>query len=445
MRAPIGRNSTRDRVLIQSLIPALVIVMSICAGCAFRQSEKVRAASFFPHLGRRIEGMPVAEFLNSRMALLVSCDQLPANPPVRENLKIPSGSAFGCAAAVDTRGYFLTAAHCLKSKETYLMLFDSNALWVLRARVIWQTAHRSGQPDLAVLHIPRHLNHAFALGDEVRNGEPVLAVGLAWTNAPEKRLRGFALMAGKVLDQTHVNGVAGFRSLATDVPLQSGDSGGPLVNKEGRLIGINVRGTPPLIHKVMPAGVFPMVAHLPSEVEMRRLIEEDFTSHCSEGSTPFEGHSKQPRPGAEPSSHMERIVVSQKGHGFVTRESQKPFQPWGMNYGNSHRLMEDFWDVDWESFASDFREMKALGANVVRVHLQYGNFMKSPVEVDPQAINNYQRMVKLAEEVGIYLDVTGLACYRPSDVPEWYDAMDEQARWEAQARLDLELRRFGCR
>lgn len=315
------------------------------------------------------------------------------------------------------------------------MLFNSNGLRVLRARVVWQTAQRSGQPDLAVLHIPRHLDHTFAWGDEVRNGEPVLAVGLAWTNAPGKRLRGFALMAGKVLDQKQVDGVAGFRILATDVPLQSGDSGGPLVNEDGRLIGINVRGTPPLIHKVMPAGVLPMVAHLPSENEIRQLIEEDFASRCSERSTPLKGHSKQRRPGAETSSHMERIVVSPDGHGFVTRQSKQPFRPWGMNYGNSHRLMEDFWDLDWETFASDFREMKALGANVVRVHLQYGKFMKSSVEADPQAIKNYQRMLKLADEVGVYLDVTGLACYRPSDVPEWYDAMDEPARWEAQARF----------
>lgn len=106
-----------------------------------------------------------------------------------------------------------------------------------------------------------------------------------------------------------------------------------------------------------------------------------------------------------------------------------------MNYGNNHRLMEDFWETEWETFAGDFREMKAMGANVVRVHLQYGKFMDAPDKANPKAIKQYQRMVKLAEEVGIYLDVTGLACYRPADVPKWYDAMDEPARWAAQTKF----------
>src|SRR5207249_4984507 len=71
---------------------------------------------------------------------------------------------------------------------------------------------------------------------------------------------------------------------------------------------------------------------------------------------------------------LERIAIAPDAHGFIRVESKTPFHPWGMNYGNAGRLMEDFWDDDWETFASDFREMKALGANVVRVHLQFGKF-----------------------------------------------------------------------
>ena len=157
-------------------------------------------------------------------------------------------------------------------------------------------------------------------------------------------------------------------------------------------------------------------------------------SGCSIGQGSL-GTAGQARFGAGPAHDLERIEVSPNRTGFITKDSRKPFRPWGMNYGNSHRLMEDFWDEDWQAFASDFREMKALGANVVRVHLQYGKFMDSPMEADPKAIKQYRRMVKLAEEVGLYLDVTGLACYRPSDVPKWYDAMDEPTRWNAQARF----------
>src|SRR5437868_2447431 len=106
-----------------------------------------------------------------------------------------------------------------------------------------------------------------------------------------------------------------------------------------------------------------------------------------------------------------------------------------MNYGNAGRLMEDFWDKDWESVAKDFRDLKAMGANVVRVHLQFGKFMRAPDEPNREEFKQLARMLRLAEETGLYLDVTGLACYRPADVPTWYDAMDEQARWAAQARF----------
>jgi len=128
-------------------------------------------------------------------------------------------------------------------------------------------------------------------------------------------------------------------------------------------------------------------------------------------------------------------VVAADGQGFVRAESKKPFHPWGMNYGNAGRLMEDFWKTDWETFANDFRELKALGANVVRVHLQFGKFMDGPDRPNAHALRQLQRLLKLAGETGLYLDITGLACYRPEDTPAWYDALEEPARRAAQARF----------
>ena len=84
---------------------------------------------------------------------------------------------------------------------------------------------------------------------------------------------------------------------------------------------------------------------------------------------------------------------------------------------------------------ADFGEMKDLGANVVRVHLQFGKFMKRPDEPDPRALDRLGKLVALAEQTGLYLDLTGLGCYRKRDVPAWYDALDEPARWAAQARF----------
>jgi len=148
-----------------------------------------------------------------------------------------------------------------------------------------------------------------------------------------------------------------------------------------------------------------------------------------------------PEPAAK---RLERIVAAHDGRGFVRADSRQPFHPWGMNYGNAGRLMEDFWDQDWETFAADFRELKALGANVVRVHLQYGKFMDEPDHPNARALQQFRRLVRLAEETGLYLDVTGLACYRPADTPKWYDALDEPARWNAQARFWAAIAEVGA-
>src|SRR6266536_1122576 len=140
-------------------------------------------------------------------------------------------------------------------------------------------------------------------------------------------------------------------------------------------------------------------------------------------------------PGAGYSPGMERIVVAPDGRSFLKRQSHHPFQPWGMNYGNAGRLMEDFWVSDWDTLAGDYHEMKALGANVARIHLQFGKFMAAPDRPSQAAINQLARMLRLAEETELYLDLTGLACYRPADVPTWYDALDEPSRWAAQAKF----------
>lgn len=84
---------------------------------------------------------------------------------------------------------------------------------------------------------------------------------------------------------------------------------------------------------------------------------------------------------------------------------------------------------------ADFEEMRQLGANVVRIHLQLGRFMRSPAEPNEAALETLGRLVRLAERIGLYLDLTGLACYHKAEVPSWYDSLAEQGRWEVQARF----------
>ena len=130
---------------------------------------------------------------------------------------------------------------------------------------------------------------------------------------------------------------------------------------------------------------------------------------------------------------LERVVLSSTGKGFILERSGKPVTPWGFNYGNNGRLIEDFWDTEWRTVEQDWTEMRDMGGNVVRVHLQFNKLMRSPTEPNPESLARLKDLVKLSERTGLYLDLTGLACYRPSDVPPWYDRLSDDERWKAQA------------
>jgi hypothetical protein len=133
------------------------------------------------------------------------------------------------------------------------------------------------------------------------------------------------------------------------------------------------------------------------------------------------------------SAKAERVVVS--GDHFVLADSKKPFTPWGNNYGRVDLLLEDFWVDRWADVEGDFHEMHLMGANVVRVHLQVVKFMDSPNEANAKSLAQLKKLLKLAEKEELYLDITGLAQYRPTDTPAWYEAMQDAERWETQARF----------
>ncbi len=130
------------------------------------------------------------------------------------------------------------------------------------------------------------------------------------------------------------------------------------------------------------------------------------------------------------------IKVAPNQRGFVTETGQS-FVPWGVNYDHdaAGRLLEDYWIDEWEQVAGDFAEMRDLGFNVVRVHLQFGKFMTSATESNLDSLAQLRKLLDLAEREGLYLDLTGLGCYHKADVPAWYDALDEAGRWSAQAHF----------
>src|SRR5262245_57585151 len=106
-------------------------------------------------------------------------------------------------------------------------------------------------------------------------------------------------------------------------------------------------------------------------------------------------------PSTSRSGEMEFVQASASRTSFVLSDSSKPFLPWGFNYDHDEqgRLMEDYWENQWPKIEEDFREMKELGANVIRVHLQVGRFMRAPGTPNESALNQLRRLVGLADSL----------------------------------------------
>jgi hypothetical protein len=169
----------------------------------------------------------------------------------------------------------------------------------------------------------------------------------------------------------------------------------------------------------------------PIEVILMTLLAVSLIS-CSSTDRPRDA----PRP-TQVGLALGLIRPGDDGTHFVHVASGEKFIAWGLNYDHDHegRLLEDYWHEEWATVVEDFQEMKALGANAVRIHLQVGRFMRSAEEPDQTALEQFARLLDLAERTGLYLNITGLGCYHRQDVPAWYDAMGEADRWAVQARF----------
>lgn len=137
------------------------------------------------------------------------------------------------------------------------------------------------------------------------------------------------------------------------------------------------------------------------------------------------------------SNKLARIAISPDGKHFVNSDTGQRFLIWGVNYDHDAEgnLIEDYWHQHWDQVKQDFSEIKQLGANTVRVHLQLGKFMRQADQPNEESLLQLKRLVSLAEQCGLYLDITGLGCYHKRDTPAWYDSLEESERWQVQAKF----------
>lgn len=127
----------------------------------------------------------------------------------------------------------------------------------------------------------------------------------------------------------------------------------------------------------------------------------------------------------------EWVKVAPDQKGFVLHPSGARFVPWGHNYA-SVDLLERLKN-DPDRVEREFAEMKAAGTTVARLHPEMPRILTGPREADPEALDQIRKLLKIAENSGIRLMITGLACYQIKDRMEWYDTMTEEDRWATQA------------
>ena len=99
---------------------------------------------------------------------------------------------------------------------------------------------------------------------------------------------------------------------------------------------------------------------------------------------------------------MPWVQVAKNKKTFILKSSGRPFVPWGFNYDHDDkgRLLEDYWEDEWPTVEAHFGQMKKLGANVVRVHLQLGKFMDGPEKPNGKALDRLGKLLQLAERLG---------------------------------------------
>lgn len=130
-------------------------------------------------------------------------------------------------------------------------------------------------------------------------------------------------------------------------------------------------------------------------------------------------------------ANLESVRIAPDHQGFILDPSGDRFVPWGHNYGSVdllERLAQDPARVERE-----FTEMKAAGTTVARIHPEMPRILTGPDTADPRALDQLRMLLKIAEKSGIHLQITGLACYQIKDRMAWYDALNDQDRWQTQA------------
>lgn len=139
--------------------------------------------------------------------------------------------------------------------------------------------------------------------------------------------------------------------------------------------------------------------------------------------------------GEPPADGLERLEVTEDG--FVGATTGSPMRFWGGDLGVQ---------PDIEVMVADFREVRRMGVNVVRLLLETEDYLVAPAcegcdpTVDTAAVDHLGDVAAAAFEAGLYLDITGNGIARHHHNGSWFDDLDaspedEERRWAAQEQF----------
>jgi S1-C subfamily serine protease len=206
------------------------------------------------------------------------------NDMINVVIKGQAGSHLGAAmaAAIDRRGYFLTAAHVADDEPLSLVFFDGKQLRASPARVVAKLSnnHKQAKLDIAILHVDAELGEVFQWADlsNLHRSDPLMEIGRAKILDQSKPggvvingIVGPVAFAGKFKKTINLRG--GGIAIRTEMPVRAGDSGGPVLALDGKLLGIACGSVEPLLGRDF------VVANRPDLKWLNDLMNDDSGPH----------------------------------------------------------------------------------------------------------------------------------------------------------------------
>lgn len=231
-----------------------------------RTDKGFSAADFLTlHSGLIVSGKYIDEEFKGKLATSREAEEgmleLGFSVPIAKG-----GSGFGSCAPVTSDGYFLTAAHVLAHKDSYVLYATSNNRKTYIDYAPVRVVYRNDAADFAIVKAqmptPRYLRFRT---EPLAPGDTLFAGG--WMH--EKG-------GGEFLEYLPVEADSSgrFEKVVTTLPMIKGDSGSPLIDRQGRLCGVLSTMRLGVIVKMKPKSTAVRLA--PAEVE--RIIGEDRAS-----------------------------------------------------------------------------------------------------------------------------------------------------------------------